>query len=484
MRGVSAECLSPYDDFAGPEPVVEEPMSKKRDNEPEDGAQAPATASRLDPVTPGALAGLSALGALSALLSVFLWGQLLLVRQGGMPFCGFGASSDCATVWNSAFASAIHRVTGVPIAGWGLAWSLVAFALPLLALWRRAEGRRLSVLISAVRFTAGIGLATVATLLVIAAAERAFCLGCFATYLLASGYAGIALFGWQQAGWPEATRGAAVAAIAASLSFILLLYPGSNTPQAAGHAGRAAIARTGRAAPPGTGDAGRDRVLTDLVGSLEPGLKQVLSDSLFLYRNGRSIVLPRARASQGPEGASVRITEFTDIRCEHCADLQKTLASLQEQLPPGSFTVDARQFPLDAACNPLLRSQAADPVRCWAARARICFEGHPKAGDYAQSLFARQKDLTQDQVFELAAPFMPRRELEACVASPDTEKRLQEDIQLASGLEPEGTPIVLVNGRLGTSFGPFLYAMVLTRGEADHPAFASLPPPNPQAHLH
>lgn len=459
-------------------------MSKRKEKGPEAGSQTSATASQRDPVTPGALAGLSALGALSALLSVFLWGQLLLVRQGGMPFCGFGASTDCATVWNSAFASAIHRVTGVPVAGWGLVWSLVAFALPLLVLWRRAEGRRPSALIAAVRFTAGIGLATVAVLLAVTAVERAFCLGCFATYLLAAGYAGIALFGWQQAGWPEAGRGAAVAAIAASLSFILLLYPGSHTPQAAGQAGRDAIARTGSAASPGTGDASRDRALTDLVGSLEPGLKQILSDSLFLYRNGRSIVLPKARASQGPEGAPVLITEFTDIRCEHCADLQKTLVSLQEHLPPGSFSADARQFPLDAECNPLLKSQPADPVRCLAARARICFEGHPKAGDYAQALFAKQKDLTKDQVFELAAPFMPRKKLEACVGSPDTANKLQEDIQIASGLEPEGTPIVLVNGRLGTSFGPFLYAMVLTRGEADHPAFAALPPPNPKAHLH
>ena len=79
---------------------------------------------------------------------------------------------------------------------------------------------------------------------------------------------------------------------------------------------------------------------------------------------------------------------------------------------------------------------------------------------------------------------MPRKKLEACVASPETEMKLQEDIRIASLLEPEGTPILLVNGRLGTSFGPFLYAMVLTRGETDHPAFASLPPPNPKAHLH
>ncbi|HLA79657.1 MAG TPA: thioredoxin domain-containing protein [Vicinamibacteria bacterium] len=458
-------------------------MSKRRGTEV--ATRVPAPAVGPDPVTPGSLAGLIVLGGLSALLSVFLWGQLLLVRQGGLPFCGLGASTDCATVWNSPFASAVHRVSGVPIAGWGLVWSLVAFVLPLLGLWRRADGRQLSALISAIRFTAAMGLATAVALLAVTALERAFCAGCFATYLLAAGYAGVALFGWQQAGWPEAGRGAAVAAIAASLAFMLLLYPGANTPQAAGEAGRDAIARAGSAAPSsGTGDGGRDRELLALVGSLEPELKQILSDSLFLYRNGRTIVAPKARTPQGSETAPVRITEFTDVRCEHCADLQKTLASLQQSLPPGSFTVDARQFPLDAECNPLLSGKPADPVRCLAARARICFEGHPKAGVYAQALFAEQKRLTTEQVYALASPFMARNQLAACVALEETTRKLQEDIQIASALEPEGTPIVLVNGRLGTSFGPFLYAMVLTQGQPDHPAFASLPTPNPKAHLH
>ena len=43
--------------------------------------------------------------------------------------------------------------------------------------------------------------------------------------------------------------------------------------------------------------------------------------------------------------------------------------------------------------------------------------------------------------------------------------------------------LVLVNGRKATSFPPFLYAMVLTGGHTDHPAFATLPAANPSAQL-
>jgi len=57
-------------------------------------------------------------------------------------------------------------------------------------------------------------------------------------------------------------------------------------------------------------------------------------------------------------------------------------------------------------------------------------------------------------------------------------------VALAAAYDPDGTPIVAVNGRHATSFAPFLYAIVLTKGSPDHPAFAGLPPPNPNAHLH
>ncbi len=436
-----------------------------------------------DLVTGGALAGLVALGAANALLALFLWGQLNLVRAGGMPFCGFAQGADCVSVWNSSLATAIHKTTGVPVAGWGLVWGLLATAFPLVALWQRTEGRSLLALVSAMRLTAAVGLVTVGAMIAASAVERAFCIGCFGTYVLVAGYAGVALFGWQRAGWPEFLRGGGLAVLGTIAGFFLLLYPGLRTPHAPGEAGRDAIARAGQA-PRGTGDAGRGGDVEQLIASLDPQLKQILADSLYIHRNAQVVKIPNPRALRGPGSAPVRLTEFTDIRCEHCADLQKTIASLRATLPQGSFSVDSRQFPLDAECNPLLSSKASDPVRCLAAKAIICLEDNPKSLEYTEALFARQKDLTREQVYELAAPLVPRKKLESCVASEETGTKLQEDIAAAARVEPEGTPIVLVNGRLGTSFGPFLYAMILTQGQTDHPAFATLPPPNPQAHLH
>jgi serine/threonine-protein kinase len=278
---------------------------------------------------------------------------------------------------------------------------------------------------------------------------------------------------------------------------LLLLYPGQHTPPISGASALAqAVEGGGAAATPapaadstsaattGTGDAARDKKLQDLVAGLPVEGKQALSNSLAIYRAAPSAPPARTRSLVGPASAPVRITEFTDVRCPHCADLHEALKHLRQNAPADGFQIEPRQFPLDGACNPAVRQSGGDPVRCLAAKAQICMEGHPAFFDYAGSLFARQRSLTVDQVYALAAPYKPRPQMEACVTSAETQARVEEDAREATRHDFDGTPLVLVNGRKGSSYGPFLYAMVLTRGVPDHPAFASLPAPRPHGHVH
>jgi serine/threonine-protein kinase len=432
----------------------------------------PAKASHPSPESLGVLA---ALGAGSALWAQFLWTELVRARSGGTPFCPLGEPGQCGALWDGPFAAAIHRLTGLPVAGWGVAWGLVALMLPLVALVRLAEGRPLPALVTAIRAVAAAGVLSVLVFLGVSAAAGQFCVGCFATYVLVAGYAGIALQAWRRFGLPQPERGIALAGGATAAAFLALLYPGLRTPRSAAEAGQKAVAAAGSvtASPE----------IVSFVASLEPQLKQTLSDALFLYRNGSAFPLPAARRLIGSKDAPIRITDFSDIRCEHCAQLHETLRELARVAPAGSFGSEPRQFPLDGECNPAVQ-RAEDPVRCLAAKALICFEDHPQADEYAGKLFAKQTALTAPEVYSIAAPYRPRAELERCVASAETARKLREDIELALKYEPDGTPIVLINGRKASAFAPFLYAMVLTRGSPDHPAFASLPPANPSAHMH
>jgi len=230
----------------------------------------------------------------------------------------------------------------------------------------------------------------------------------------------------------------------------------------------------------GTGDAARDQRLSQLVSLLTPPQKQALANSLNLYRRSPALELPPPRHLDGPADAPIRITEWTDVLCSHCAELHRTLSALRDHAPPGSFAVDARQYPLDAECNPHV-ARRGDPVRCLAARAEICLEGREGDADFVGKLFEEQASLTPEKVYALAPPHMPRAELETCVAGSETARKLREDIEAASRYDPEGTPIVAVNGRRATAYGPFLLAMALTGGRDSHPAFAGLPAPIPAA---
>jgi hypothetical protein len=441
-------------------------------------------------VTPGSLAKLAVLGALSAIWSVVLWEELVRVRSGGGSFCGFGGKLDCEAVWSGAFASAVHRVTGLPIAGWGLVWSVVAFLLPLAALRRTAEARPVASLVSAIRLTGLAGILTVALMLAASAVAGTLCVGCLATYVIVAAYGFITLLQWRPVGFPEIRRGALIGAGATTVTFVLLLYPGLKTPKTSGEAGRRAIeealarSETTSIPTPRPGDDVRTRQISEMIGSLDPSLRQTLADSLAIYRASGVSEPPPPRAFVGSDLAPVKITEFTDILCEHCATLHETLKTLRESLPPGSFSVDSRQFPLDNRCNRLIRGSREDDVRCVAAKARICLEPSGNEPKLADALFRAQKGLTREKVFEIAAPFMSQPELEACMASPATLSKLESDVAAASQYDSDGTPIVVVNGKKGTSFGPFLYAVIQLRGRADSSAFDVLPPGDPLAHLH
>lgn len=419
----------------------------------------------------GSLVALVALGMLSALWSLFLWMELVVSRSGAPPFCALGEAGQCSALWDGSFSRAVHAWTGLPVAAWGVGWGLVAALLPLFALARLAEARGAAALVTATRMTAAGGVVAICVLGAVALAARGFCGSCFVNYLLVAGYAGIALFGWQHLGLPEPRRGAALAAAALLGSVALLLYPGLRTPKSAAEVGRQAIAER----PSG--------VLGEFVVSLAPGMRQTLADSLLQYRDGIAHALPPPRTLLGASGAPLRITEFTDVLCDHCAQLHESLAQLKQAAPADSFSIEPRQFPLDAACNPAVE-RSGSPVRCAAAKAQICLEGHEKLFEYSGALFAHQKTLQPADVLALAEPYVARAKLQACIDSPETSAKLQDDIQLALRYQLDGTPLVLLNGRKAAAFPPFLYAMAFTAGAPDHPAFASLPAGDPNAHIH
>jgi serine/threonine-protein kinase len=454
-------------------------------------------------------------GFVHALWALFQWTQLVAARTGGSSFCGIGDSSACTDIWDSAFASTIQGWTGVPIAGWGLIWSVAAVALPLWALAQRAsevDQKRERVTGSAWAGTVWIALAGIGAIVVLFAAsvmEGQLCTTCVVTYTIVAIYAAICFVQTPLRSVPLA-KGVSLASGALGLAFVLLFIPGLRTPLSQAEAGKQVLeqiaqqdgqpdreqeeaesAASANAPPSGPHGAPplEDSIasLSELLDQLPPDLKQAFSDELHRFSKAEHVPLRKPRALIGPSTAPVRITEFTDVLCGHCATLHDTVTQLSQAVPPGSFSLEARHFPLDSACNPELEGESTNPLRCVAAKSVICMEGRTDAFDYAGRLYKNQRTLSEDAIYELAGATSSRDELASCVNDDATLAKLHDDIAWASEHDIHGTPLVLINGRPVAAFGPLLYALILTGGDAEHPVFAMLPtpkPPKPHDHKH
>jgi hypothetical protein len=441
--------------------------SGKRENRP---AAGPGTV---------ALALAALLGALNAAWAGFQWRELGVARRGGEAFCALGAGDACARLGDSDFAFGVEVLSGLPVAGWGVVWGLVAMVLPLLVLGRRRAGASPEPLWSAATLTAVTGLASVALLLAVSLRAGTLCGNCVLTYLGVGAYAGLVLGVARSAPPRSLASGIAWGAITGAVAFVALMPIASRTPPPVDPALAVLLepepAEASRPADP-AGD------LMRRVASLSPQARQLLSDARALYLEPPTAVEIRPpRALLGSPMAPVRITTFSDPLCSHCAELHEELEQLLDVAPPNTIALESRLFPLHQSCNPYLGVGGGPELRCLAARVLICLGERPDSFEIEGRILASQRELTRERLFELTAPYVPRAVLEQCVASPETQAKLDSDIEWAVAHEIEGTPMVLVNGRKSLAYLPFLYVMAATGGDTDHAVFRDLPPPSPTA---
>ncbi len=422
------------------------------------------------------LATAAALAALDAAWAGFQWRQLAVARRGGDPFCALGSAEACAELADSAFARGVEALSGIPVAGWGVAWGLVALALPLLGLSRLRAGRALEPFWSGVALCAVAGLAGVALLLGVSLREGVFCGNCVLSYAGVVAYAAVVLSAAYSAPPRRLGSGAAWAGVGVAAAAVLLLPVAAITPPARERALATLLAP--EPAPQRSAD-DPSAALLRRVAALGPDERQLLSNARALYLDPpQEVELRRPRALHGSPMAPVRITVFSDPLCSHCADLHDDLEQLLDAAPPHTIAVESRKFPLHGGCNPYLANTGEPPLRCLATQVLICLEDHPQAFEIEGSVLAVQRELSVDRLFAETAPFAPRAVLEQCAASRETQAKLGADIEWAMAHAIEGTPLVLVNGRKTPPYLPFLYAMAVSGGDPDHPAFRDLPPPS------
>jgi serine/threonine-protein kinase len=241
--------------------------------------------------------------------------------------------------------------------------------------------------------------------------------------------------------------------------------------------------RSAGALPPRSAGKGRTGTpdVASFLASRPESERQALSDALARFARtpapAQVDVLPRARVLKGAADAPVHLVEWTDILCPHCRHLNDALEELQQAVPAGRIAVEARQYPLDGVCNPEV-PQKGDGLRCTGALALICLEQAPDFWTLRDKLFAAQRTLTRDSLLSIASSgSVSRGQHEACIGSPETAAKLQEDIRYAGLYNPTGTPLVAINGKSAVVSPVFLYALTMASGDPTAPVLTSALPP-------
>jgi protein-disulfide isomerase len=158
----------------------------------------------------------------------------------------------------------------------------------------------------------------------------------------------------------------------------------------------------------------------------------------------KSIVIhdgPIARTSAGAGGPTV-VIEFSDYECPFCAIAHAETDALLASRPDVKLV--HKNFPLDSACNPVVKRPMHEGA-CVLAAAAVCAGEQGRLEPMGDALFKNQKQkLPLDSVAEGVGLDLAR--FHECLRAPATERRVQQDIAAGIAIGLKATPTYVVNG--------------------------------------
>jgi protein-disulfide isomerase len=352
-----------------------------------------------------ALVAAAALAAIGLVLAAMLARQHAQAHAGIASFCALNEYVNCDRVATSRYSV----VLGLPVAAWGMLGYGLALVLAIAGLrpGRRREGwpAGLLFLVAAAASGAAVALALVSKL-----AIGALCLLCAASWLTSFALLVAAWRACHPDGVAAATRGdlAVLAARPLLATAVALAAVGAVALLAAAYPRY--WKRAAASAPPPTAPK------TEPTAPAGP-----------------------AAVTQGP----LVVVEFSDYECPFCAKAHEETKQLLATRP--DVTLVKRHFPLDSACNPLVKRRM-HPEACDLARAAICAEEQGKLPAMDDALFRNQQ--AKRPIEEVAAVVgLDLAAFRHCLASPTTDERLRSDVEAGARVGLTATPTYVVGGR-------------------------------------
>jgi protein-disulfide isomerase len=155
---------------------------------------------------------------------------------------------------------------------------------------------------------------------------------------------------------------------------------------------------------------------------------------------------PRTMLPVAMEGAAVIIVKFNDYQCPPCGKsyfTDRPILAKYQSLYPGAVRLVTKDFPLSAACNPVVQ-QTAHPAACEAAVAVRLARRTRRAEPMEEWLYSHQEGLTPAAVRQAAAFVAGVTDFDQAYAK--TLDQVRADVALGQAVKINQTPTFFING--------------------------------------
>ncbi len=146
--------------------------------------------------------------------------------------------------------------------------------------------------------------------------------------------------------------------------------------------------------------------------------------------------------SHGPQNAAITIVEFGDLECPACKAAQPNITKLVQEEPKVKLVF--QNYPLEQ-------------IHKWAltgAKYLDCLgrQNNEAVWKFIATVYDHQSEINEQNVDQMLKGYVKDSggdpdTVAACVAKPETEKRVRDSIALAEKLDVTSTPTFFINGR-------------------------------------
>lgn len=169
---------------------------------------------------------------------------------------------------------------------------------------------------------------------------------------------------------------------------------------------------------------------------------------------------------QGPSDAAVTIVEFADLECPACKKAQENLHKLMNEEPKAKLIF--QNFPLETIHKWALLG--AKYVDC------LAQQNNETTFKFIATVYDHQGEINEQNAAQSLQNYVKEAGgdpavIGACVARPETEKRVRESLALGEKLGITSTPTFFINGRKVQNFTNSPYEMIKAMVDYDiaHP---------------